>query len=157
MTTTFQTAASELYNAIETCTRDDGTKYLALKEDVKALDDWRSDAVYAAHEDGQRSPNDHTWEIISEAAEGCADCEDEDSARERLDEIEADPYTSDLTTWLASHAGNHAYLDEYVQDLGGTENLLSGAQWLWKQEIAGVILQAVQERTDELESNLEEA
>jgi hypothetical protein len=62
-------------------------------------------------------------------------------------EIEADIYTATLTAWLADDIRNLDYCNQWADDMGGTGDLcamISGGQWLAKQEIAGAMVQAYQ-------------
>lgn len=60
----------------------------------------------------------------------------EDMLDQLMGEIEADIYTSDLTSWLNSDNRHVYYMTEAVTELGAKEGfqILSGAQYLWKQE-----------------------
>src|SRR5690606_35644773 len=93
---TIQSVESEILNNMEQATRDDGSKYYRLINDVE----WQRDIIMDSHLD--RMPNDDIYERIYFILSDFANA-DEDAGREEIQdliyEIEPDTYTFDLTKW----------------------------------------------------------
>lgn len=84
---------------------------------------WVQDMVFAAHEAGDMWPDDWRYAFIVESLDALADHDDADSAR---DSIEADIYTSDLTSWLNSRADRTSYVDDAREEFGESDNGIVG-------------------------------
>jgi hypothetical protein len=112
--TTFQTIAREFYRAFAT---ENPRKVVSL---VDTCEPWMRDAIYDAHTalDG-RMPDDWTYEACREIVSALEELDDvnEDTAYEIAD-ANTDNATADLTTWLASHVGNVALVDQAIEDFG---------------------------------------
>ena len=91
---------------------------------------------------------DFTASALDAIAE--ANTDDEDVARERLNELEPDIYTADLTAWLAKSNDNVYYLDEALKQ-GEPDGFtaLSLAQKLAMDEVGEIVLQYIIEARDE--------
>ena len=134
--TQFKKVAEEFEGFIVYKTRDDGTTYYSLLYPRPQL---MYDAVRESH---SGMPDDKTYQVVAEAVEAFTECEDEDEARDRMGEIEADVYDSELTDWLGQ--GNMHWLDEARDEMGATGSRpIAAAQYLWKQEGASSILQSI--------------
>jgi len=146
---TIQSVAETMYKNLEQNTRDDGSKYYSLKD----REEWQVDIIRESHLD--RMPNDDIYDRINDILSVLADMDAEaceDDAQDVISGIEADIYTADLTTWLASHNANVEYLDE-AQGIGseGGSDLLMTAQWLYIQAIGQALLSGIVEYIDGLD------
>lgn len=129
-TTSIQSLASEARALFHESTRTDGSKYLTY--DHSTAPDWIQPMCLEAH--GDMSPDDHRYAFIVEALDALAEFEDSDDA-----EVEADIYTHELTSWLASRADRSSYCDEWMSDTGSTFtntiDLIMGGQYQEKREV----------------------
>lgn len=153
-----QTLADTLATSFETRERQSGFDtalspkfgtFHALKDNAPQ---WVADAVRAAH--GDRLPCDWIYKqcdaIASDIRQAILR---DDICPEDLDiRPEADIYTATLTAWLADDIRNLDYCNQWADEFAelykgysGTGDLcamISGGQWLAKQEIAGAMVQA---------------
>ena len=142
-----QTLADTLAVSFETRERESGGTFHALKDNAPQ---WIADAVRAAH--GDRLPCDWIYKqcdnVASDIRQAIIHEDIEPSELADSIEIEADIYTANLTAWLANDIRNLDYCNEWNENMGGSvlmENLcsvISGGQWLAKQEIANAMVQA---------------
>ena len=152
-----QTLADTLASSFETRERQDmfseyaggGGVFHALKDNAPQ---WIADAVRAAH--GDRLPCDWIYKQCDNVASDIRQAIlHEDICPEDLDiRPEADIYTATLTAWLADDIRNLDYCNQWADEFAelykgysGTGDLcamISGGQWLAKQEIAGAMVQA---------------
>ena len=137
---TIASIAREMLDNMEYKTRDNGDKFASCKEQIQ----WQTDIIFDAHPD-HRLPSDSVYDVICETLELLQDVETESDAEERIREIEADVYTSNLSKWLADHGQNIDYLTQAIEEFGAQDgfNALSTAQYLFKQEIANAVLQGI--------------
>jgi len=146
---TIQEKAKELFEAMEKRKRADRKEYYCLKDDAPS---WMVDVIHKAH--GDRLPNDSIYEVVNEVAAELADSNpdtDLDELREVIAEIEPDVYTSDLTSWLNETPYNVYYLDEALKEgIKDGFDLLSRAQYLFKQEVANALLEALAQLVEEV-------
>ena len=100
-------------------------------------------------------PDDFIYSRIVEALDCLVEREpeNEDNARERLEELEADIYTSDLTAWLNSSNNRVYYLTEALKEFGYKDgfNALMAAQKLEIDEISNAVLDYIISNLDEEE------
>jgi len=94
-------------------------------------------------------PDDTTYKFIQEAIDAISECADnatEDNIRDRLNEIEPDCYTSDLTSWLNERADHVYYLTEALEESGTKDGFqaLSIAQGIQIHEVGEAVLSALQ-------------
>tara|TARA_R100000963_G_C4633089_1_gene97713 strand:+ start:609 stop:1082 length:474 start_codon:yes stop_codon:yes gene_type:complete len=142
--TNAQTLADTLATSFETRERANGGTFHALKDDAPQ---WIADAVRAAH--GDRLPCDWIYKQCDAIASDIrqAILHDDIWPDDLADRIrpEADDFTATLTAWLADDIRNLDYCNQWADEMGGTGDLcamISGGQWLAKQEIAGAMIQA---------------
>ncbi len=116
MTATVQTLALELYTALISDTRINGETFYKLRP---GSPDWMSDAIQAAHEG--MLPDDMRYSMIRDVALRMTEAEDDEitDAHEAVDGL-VDVYTARLTAWLASSLARVAYVDQALEDNGGT-------------------------------------
>lgn len=130
--------------------RDNGTKYVC-REELK--EDYIRDIIYEAHD--KAMPNDTTYEFIYRIVNHLndCDCEDIDSMRESIYEIESDVYTSDLTAWLNASNSHVYYLTEVLEERDTKDGfqLLSMAQHRHIEEIGNNLLNAIEKHCEEEE------
>lgn len=144
--------ASEMSKQFERKTRDNGETFVTLKDDAP---EWMTDVCRDAHD--RMLPDDIRYAFIEEAVDTLSNLCDETSTEndllEAADTLEADCYTSDLTTWLASRNSRYSYVDEYVENNGYNDiiSALQGGQLTEKQETFHLVLQALENVVDELD------
>jgi hypothetical protein len=113
------------------------------------------DLCFTAHNNGGMLPDDFIYSRIVEALDCLVEREpeDEDKARERLYELEADIYTSDLTAWLNSSNTRLYYLTEVLEQFGCKDGFqaLAIAQKLEIDEISNSVLNYIIRNLDEEE------
>lgn len=138
--------AKELSHQLTTSERanEEKTKYVHLKDGSPA---WMQDVIHKAH--GDRMPDDDVYKRIETIVDTIAELDDnadDDTIQERIDEIEPDCYTSNLTAWLNSRNDNVFYLDEAIQ-AGITDGfqLLAYAQGVYIREIADALIAGLRE------------
>jgi hypothetical protein len=153
-----QELAAELAAQIETAQRDpddDATTYYRLKDGAP---EWCRDVLREAHGTDHNGapamlPDDYRYEYAAAAAEAIAEADDADELERRADELEADPYTHDLTGWLHSHAGRVAYLDDAGELFGAAEldgwRLLAAAQVTERREVFDLVRSSLEARADD--------
>lgn len=125
--------ASELYNKMEIKERTNGTKFYYFKESNEKIQEF----VRNIH--GESMPDDFIYEQIHNALGFISELEkaDDDEFYDRLLDVEADCYTSDLTAWLNSSVSRVYYLTEAISEFGSTDgfDLLANAQLIEIREI----------------------
>ena len=111
------------------------------------------DLCFTAH--SGTLPDDFIYSRIVEALDCLSEREpeDEDKARERLEELEADIYTSDLTEWLNSSNNRVYYLTEALEQFECKDGFqaLAIAQKLEIDEISNAVLDYIIRNLDEEE------
>ena len=119
MKTQLNQKISSYINMFETKTRDNGNKYVILKD--KAKEELKN-AIHNAN--GDRLPNDFIYSTFLDLLQTLDGFTIENP--DYLDEIEnevidsnIDIYTKDLTAWLASDINNVYYLTEAIQESNG--------------------------------------
>ena len=139
--------AKVMYDNMEYKTRTNGDRFYCCKNTIE----WQQDIIRESHPDN-RLPSDEVYEVITNTLELLQEVDNEEEAQDSILEIEADIYTSDLTKWLNSDNRNVYYLDEAISN-GSTTGieLLTMAQYLFKQEIANAVLQGIQAYIEGLE------
>lgn len=100
-------------------------------------------------------------EEISYNLEDCKDLEDIKNTieNEEFNNIEADKYTHDLTTWLNENVENVGYITQAREELGDTQDgysLLSNAQYIAKQEVCYIVKNSLLELLQDLEEKEEQ-
>lgn len=120
---TLQQLASQLFDAMETKTRDNGDSFVKLAE---GSPEWMTEAVHAAH--GDMLPDDWRYRKIMEAAEALASGDDPDDGGEWADNA-VDVYDADRLRWLASHSSRVDYCDEAAEEYGGEGGMIDRMGW----------------------------
>jgi hypothetical protein len=145
MTTTTAIAgrAQEARDWFETATRPDDSRYWRKKHECP---EWIEEMVHAAHDDGDMLPDDYRYEYIVNALDLLADGVDPAEP-----EIEADPYTHDLTEWMGSHSWRREYVNDAIKDLDikDINHAMMEGQVAEKTEIFHAVVRALEEREDE--------
>lgn len=111
MSTELQEIAGEAYDWLELRKRDNGEEFICRKDDAP---EWMERLCQAVHED--HLPDDHRYDFLHTALEALRDHDDPDNASA---ELEPDPYTHDLTTWLASQNWRTEYMDDVISEYCG--------------------------------------
>ena len=107
---TLQSLALEMYNNLETATRQDDTKYYRTKETIK----WQRDIIYKAHEGSM--PRDYIYSFIYDAVSAISEAESNSDLDEIIYSIEPSIYTNELTAWLNCSNNNVYYLTDALQE-----------------------------------------
>lgn len=135
--TTLQAVAQEAYDAMERRTRDDGSSYVALKEDAP---EWVRKIAYEAHND--ILPDDWRYETIREAFEWIADDGDMDD-RHGFADSGCDVYNADLLAWVGSHGSRAGYVDQAREEFGEPRDFYHGlqmGQYAEREEVFGLVV-----------------
>jgi len=143
---TIQEKAKHLFQAMELRKRPDGTEYYWLKD---GSPEWMREVIGQVR-NGRL--DDTIIEVINEAAAVLADSDpdaDPDELRDVIAEIEPDVYTSDLTSWLNETPYNVYYLTDALKEgIRDGFDLLSRAQYLFKQEVANALFEALEQEVN---------
>ena len=125
--------AKELYGKMELKKRLDGSKFYCFKGNDEKTQE------FARNIHGESMPDDFIYQQIYNALGFISELEkdDDDEFYDRLFDIEADCYTSDLTAWLNSSVSRVYYLTEAISEFGSTDGfeLLANAQLIEIREI----------------------
>lgn len=144
VTNSILSLAKEMHSTRETRTREDQTTFVTF-------DDKYQDIVIACH--NEMWADDYKYTFIDDALYIITESEldNYDEIQERLYEIEADCYTSDLTEWLSSDNRRVYYLTTALEDFGIKDGFqaLSTAQYLEKKEVAMILLDELYKRCEE--------
>lgn len=114
--TTLAELARAFADAFETKNRDDGSKFLCLRD---GSPDWMTDAVREVH-DG-RMPNDGDYRAASAIADSIAETleydadADLDDAGEQIDGL-VPVYNRDRVNWLSENLSRSDYISEAVEN-----------------------------------------
>jgi len=145
---TVQELAEEYYKYFEYKERDNGDRFVCLKDDRP---EELRDLVYKAHD--KMMPDDYKYQYIHDAIEMIADADDD---RLEEPEIEPDVYDSDLFDWLSSNLTRQYYVDEAVNDIGHgksiTDDIMYG-QVEEKREVYFSVLESLRDITEEMEED----
>lgn len=111
---TFKTLASQLSQAFETRTRDNGESFRCLKE---GSPQWMTDVIMESH--GDMMPDDWRYRFCEAAADHWAEF-DESEGDEMHGAVDntVDVYTAKLTDWLSSNINRVSYCDDAAENLG---------------------------------------
>ena len=143
MTKTIQEIAQDYADRFEQRTREDKSEFWTVKDDQKSEE--LTELIHTAH--GDMAPDDFRYAFIVDSLVAIAESSNAEEAT-----LEADIYTHELTSWLASRADRYSYCDEYVADFGtdsqegkfmGTIELLQGGQWKEKNEVLDSVRQSL--------------
>ena len=160
MKNSFKKTAEKLQSAFETRHRPaglgngDGPAFYCLADDAPQ---WMKDAVFTAHDSGDRMPCDYIYDIAHDAvlfiAENCDGENDDDRAHEFADGA-VSVYNHDRAEWLSDHAGNAGYVDDAVEEgladiTGGIFALIGAGMYRQIEEIYSAIYSAIEDESDE--------
>lgn len=126
--------------------REDGETFLRLQD---GRPEWMLAVIRAAH-DGWL-PDDYRYRWAYHALDRIKEAADREEARDMVYDVEADAYTHDLTTWLASDNRRVYYLTEALEEFGNPEDgfrLLATAQYLERREVGHATLHALEHLAD---------
>jgi hypothetical protein len=134
---TVKTLAEQLSAALETRTRDNGDKFVCLKD---GSPEWMTDVIHAVH--GDALPNDVTYRFIEKCADAIANADEDADLDEVIYEIESDIYTTDLMEWART---NYEYCDQAIQeglwsDKGTFTDLVMMGQSIHIREIGAALI-----------------
>jgi hypothetical protein len=145
--------ASIMSGMLEWSKRNDGTKFVRVKDGVDKMGHWVYDVVRAANGDGWLDDTvfEFAWEAASTLSE-CDETDDEETLRERIYEMEPDVYTHDLTEWLNRRPDHTYYLTQAQEEFGAITDgfqLLGTAQKIQMDEVGMAVLQALNDVDDD--------
>lgn len=138
--TTIQELAGELHSQFTQDTRTNGDKFWKC-EGSSEEGTLARHVIYAAHDNGDIFPDDVRYEMIYEALGAIEDAEDPDEI-----EIDADPYTQQLTAWLHSSVSRVYYLSEALEEYEPKDGFqaLALAQLREKEEVLSQVRAALE-------------
>jgi len=145
---TIQELAADYLKQFEHKKRINGASFYSLKDSApKEL----KELVQAAHEG--MSPDDYKYEYALDALYMLSESEN-DGMENRINEIEADSYTSDLLAWVSSNLERLGYVDEQARELGhsaiGAAGDLMQGQVYERVKIANSVFDSMREIMDEM-------
>ena len=149
---TVQTLAEEAGRWFESAKRANGDDFYRRKDGAPQ---WIQDLVMDAH--GDMMPDDWRYAFVVEALSALEESDDPDDIA-----LEADVYTSDLTSWAHSRADRIGYCDEAAEegmisaDADMSDRLMAG-QYREKEEVLNLVRAFLESRAEELEAEREEA
>lgn len=118
-----QAAAKLALANLERKTRNDGKSFVCTQDDAP---EWVGDLCREAH---SGPPEDYRYECIEDALYAIAENEDEDDAREQM-ENGVDVYNGKLAAWLAGDVSRGGYVDEAAEEMGGEfPGIYTALQW----------------------------
>ncbi len=142
--TKLQKLAGEVSEMFEQKERDNGDKFQIVKDGSPK---WVTEMCHEAH--GDMLPDDYKYDFIVEALDALANYEDPDDIDS---EIEADPYTHDRYKWLSSNLARSVYVDEAVENMGHSDQGITGeigmGQYQEKCEVLGIVRRFLEERLE---------
>lgn len=145
-----QDAAKLMLKHFETKKRDNGDSFTALKDSAP---DWMTDVCREAH--GRMLPDDFVFEVIVESLEAIVDHDDTQDAN---DSLEASFRNFELLEWVSSNLSRSEYVNEGVREYGidadkfDLFNALQVGQLTEKREIFSALLDALEDKLDEIEA-----
>jgi hypothetical protein len=140
---TFIEKVGLMADAMERKSRDNGDEFYCLKD---GSPDWMRNVVHAVH--GDKLPDDSTYQTIARVLDAINDekAENEDEAREVVQEMEPTPYIHELTDWLSARADHVEYLTEAMKEFSPADGfaLLTSANYLYIQEIGNSLISEIE-------------
>jgi len=145
--------AGDLAGQFKTSKRTDGNEYVYLPDDAPDHEAIKS-ALYKAHGDGERLPDDWIYATFQDLLERISGYtietpNDLDEYRHEIVDSAVDIYTHDLTAWLHSDNRNVYYLTAVQDEYGPVEDgskLLAMAQYMAIDEIMSAVCDLLAER-----------
>lgn len=139
---TIQELAKEAESHFQQTKRGEDTIYIR-KPDAP---EWVEELVQNAH--GERGPSDSYYDQIIYALRAFQEYYEPEIA---LDEVEPNPYTGQLTAWLAENIENVYYLTQALEEFGSKDGFqaLATAQTIWILEIYESVLASLQAQLQE--------
>lgn len=139
---TIQELAREGSAFLTTSTRPDGSTFYRLADNAPQ---WVSDLVYSAH--GDMMPDDYRYRWSAYALDAFAEYDDHQTA---IDDIQAEPYNSQLLSWVSSNLYRMAWVDEAISE-GCCETLSEALSWGQAAEMREVYYSVLESLVTELE------
>lgn len=139
--------------AFETVARDDTSTYSRLQE---GSPEWMTDAIRAAHLNGELMPHDWVYDACNIAASYLAESNPDtwdDQVSEWADAL-VDVYNTDRLQWLGSSLHFAYMVDDAVKEFGHGETLLDDiglGQYHFLHQMIGALVAAIREQADEEE------
>lgn len=126
---TIYSLAAEMASWFESRTRDNGDKFLTLKD---GYPEWMKQVCFEAHDSptvGTIMPDDYRYKMIKEVIDMLSECADEIDQKESVfdkfyDRFYAPDYTYDLLQWLASYNARADFCDAYADEMGERSDLI---------------------------------
>ena len=144
--TTIQEAAREAGEFFTTKQREGGESYVTLKD---ARPDWVYEMVREAH--GEMLPDDWRYATIEAALEFIAENDDADGGE--FADLNVDTYNGDRFAWLASHIDRQGYVNEGTDELGHSDQGISGdigiGQYVEGREVFESVRQSLEDHASE--------
>ena len=151
---TIHSLAAEMASWFESRTRDNGDKFLSLRN---GHPEWMQQICFDAHKSptiGTIMPDDIRYEMINECLDVIADCTDADELEDRKYDLNASDNNNDLLQWLASHNCRANFCDAYRHEMGESCTDIMGQirnGCLYEvQEVFGLLIDAFTAHLEEL-------
>lgn len=153
---TFVSLAAEMAASFVSETRADGTPFTKLSPDAPAWigDGWDGITGQCHKAIDSRGPDDWIYSMIPILADALTSYGDEhtpETIRDHVSEIadsQVDVYNADRYKWLASHLLNAGLVDEAVEELGHSDQGISGdigqGQYRAYETIANTIIDFIE-------------
>lgn len=138
---TIRTRAETVRKHFEQAKRDSGASYWRAKDDAP---EWMGDFCREAH-GTDMLPDDYRYECIVDALDAIADCEDEESARESMEQGVDCGYHA-MAQWLGSNTQRFGYCDEAASDFGPfaeVDKMIQAGQLRERGEVFGQTVEAL--------------
>ena len=135
--TDIQKKAQEFLNWFEPKTRDSGETFLTMKDGHPEI---VQDMVRKTH--CGMLPDDYKYDYVVDALEAILAYDNPDDI---TNEMEADPYNSDLLKWLGSNLSRAEYVERGVEEFGINPNpfdlfrVIGVGQYLEKVEVFNIV------------------
>jgi len=151
--TSIRQLAALLSEALETKKRNDGNEFVSLKD---GSPEWMTQVIRSAHAD--KLPDDTVYAFIEKAANALADASEDAEPSDVISEIEPDPYTASLTSWLNARPDHVYFLTECLEENRFDDGfqLLATAQQKQIQEIGFALVSALENAAEQIEDAMPE-
>lgn len=147
-----QKLAAVIYDCLEEKERENGEKFLCIKDGLKkSTEDKVGNLILAAHNDGEFLPDDFRYNMIGSALSSIAAGSLDDENIYEIAGQEVDVYNSDLLRWVSSNLSRLEYVNEAVSEYGWPGDLMAAivmGQSKEIQEIFGAVLHYLEKWND---------
>lgn len=135
--------------------RTGGKGFWSIQGDIRGSDEWIVEMCRNAH--NGMLPDDYKYEFVYDALSDIANLSDDATAEDARDlQPEADIYTADLLSWLASNNTRVNYCDQYAEEFGSNQHdttlmRIGFGQYLERSEVLHSVINSLEKRSEETE------